>query len=110
LIDPAEIAAARETLPERAFAQEYLAEFTDAVGAVFRNVRACATATRQTEAIPGHRYIFGADWGRVNYATCLAVIDATISALVEDVTIVVGVGGVDNPKVAHFARPVEYAQ
>ncbi len=40
-IDPQEIQYAKETLPERVFRQEYLAEFIDDAGGVFRGVRAC---------------------------------------------------------------------
>jgi phage FluMu gp28-like protein len=82
LIPPDEIDAARETLPERTFRQEYEAQFTDDAGSVFRNVRACATATPQGEAHDGHQYVFGVDWGRTNDATAIAVVDATSRELV----------------------------
>jgi len=39
-ISPAEIAAAKQELPERIFEQEYLAEFLEGEGAVFRNIPA----------------------------------------------------------------------
>ena len=42
-IDPARVEAERALLPERVFRQEYLAEFIEGSGAVFRNVRECAT-------------------------------------------------------------------
>jgi len=42
-IHPGEIEAARQELPERLFKQEWLAEFLDDPGGVYRGVRACAT-------------------------------------------------------------------
>lgn len=85
LIDPAEVAAARETMPERSWRQEYLAEFTDAQGAVFRFVRDAATAEPQKQARPEHTYVIGVDWagpGRGGDYTVFAVVDATTGALV----------------------------
>jgi phage FluMu gp28-like protein len=62
-IDPDEIEAARQELPERVFAQEYLAQFLDDAGGVFRNVVACSTGYPQ-EPQPGRQYVIGADWGK----------------------------------------------
>lgn len=70
-------AMARERVSERTYRQEWLAEFIDDGGSVFRRVREAATAARQDTAQPGHLYIMGADWGRSNDATVLTVIDAT---------------------------------
>lgn len=81
-IPPGEIEAARQTLPEAVFRQEYLAEFlTDGAG-VFENVRACATATPRATPQPGQRYVFGVDWGKQHDFTAVAVFDATSNALV----------------------------
>lgn len=82
LIDPSEIEAARESLPESTFNQEYLAAFIADGAGVFRNVRACATATPQLRAIDGHMYQFGVDWGRSNDYTAIAVFDCTTRELV----------------------------
>lgn len=76
-ISPVEIADAEGGLPERVFAQEYLAEFLTEGAGVFRRVRDCATATRQTAATPGHRYVFGVDWGMSHDFTVCSVIDVT---------------------------------
>lgn len=81
-IDPAEIEAARLGLPERIFAQEYLAEFLDDAGGVFRRVMEAATATPQDSAVPGHQYIMGIDWARSRDFTVLAIVDATLNQLV----------------------------
>jgi phage terminase large subunit-like protein len=74
-IDAGEIEAARKSLPERIFRQEYLAEFLEDAGGVFRRVMDAATATPQEAAIDGHDYVFGVDWGRQNDFTAIAVID-----------------------------------
>ena len=81
-IPASEIEDARRELPDRVFRQEYLAEFVTGEGQVFRNVYACATATPQERALPGHTYVVGVDWGRVNDFTVICVIDETTSSLV----------------------------
>jgi len=77
-----EIEAARELLPKRIFSQEYLAEFTEDDGAVFRGVSECATATPQDGPQDGHRYCFGVDWARESDFTVIAVFDITTRELV----------------------------
>jgi len=77
LIDPAEIAAAKLTLPAREFAQEYMADFIEDSGAVFRNVRKVATGAMQAP-IQGHVYQFGVDWGRSHDYTVISVIDTSV--------------------------------
>lgn len=77
-----EIEAARLELPERVFQQEYLAEFIDDAGGVFRRVLEAACATAQDSAIDNHSYIIGIDWGKYNDFTVLAVIDVTTKELV----------------------------
>lgn len=47
LLDSAAIEEERSRLPERVFLQEYGAEFIEGSGAVFRNVRECATGSWQ---------------------------------------------------------------
>jgi hypothetical protein len=78
----AEVQRKRLTTPERYFRQEYLAEFIDDAGGVFRKVKEAATATKQTHAIEGHQYVIGVDWGKLNDFTVLCVIDATLKQLV----------------------------
>ncbi len=82
LIPADEIEAARESLPDRTFRQEYLAEFIPDGAGVFRSVRAAATATPQLRAIDGHQYQFGVDWGRSGDFTAIAVWDSTTRELV----------------------------
>lgn len=76
-----EIEAARLELPERIFRQEYLAEFIDDAGGVFRRVLDAATADQQDSAKDGHSYLIGIDWGKYNDFTVLAVIDTTTKEL-----------------------------
>jgi hypothetical protein len=71
-----------DVTPERIFKQEYLAEFLEDEGAVFRKVEERAKASPQDKPIEGHRYTFGVDWARDNDFTAIAVIDATIREMV----------------------------
>lgn len=77
-----EIEAARLELPERIFRQEYLAEFIDDAGGVFRRVLEAVCATAQDSALPGHSYLIGVDWGKYNDFTVLSVVDVTTKELV----------------------------
>jgi phage FluMu gp28-like protein len=76
-IPPDEVEAARDMLPERVFAQEFLAEFLEDQGSVFRNVAACVDPGRSAADPPiGHRrYVMGVDLARVSDFTVLAVLD-----------------------------------
>ena len=77
-IDPLELEAARKELPERVYAQEYLAQFLSLEGAgVFRGVRAVARL-EPTAPIKGHQYVFGVDWGRTDDFTVVSIIDVTL--------------------------------
>lgn len=75
-IDPDEIEDAQHGMPERFFQQEYLAEFLDSSGLVFRNLDRVCTAQPQPEAQPGVHYYFGVDWGKDNDYTCISVMTA----------------------------------
>lgn len=61
-----EIEAARQELPELTFRQEYLAEFLQSEGAVFRNINPNLTAplNASPEAHKGHRIASGLDWAQ----------------------------------------------
>lgn len=72
---------AKERVPDRTYRQEWLAEFVQD-GQIFRFVDARATATAQMQAIPGHTYIMGCDWGKTEDFTVLAIIDMTTRELV----------------------------
>lgn len=68
-----EIDDAKKTMTERRFRQEYLAEFLEDGGGVFRFVREAATSAPLAKAVAGHQYAIGCDWGRENDATVFSV-------------------------------------
>ena len=80
-IKASEVEAARQELPERTFAQEYLATFLEDAGGVFRGVRACATEQRR-EPYAG-RFVMGVDWGQANDFTVLVVMDSETRKVVD---------------------------
>ena len=78
-IDPAEVEDARRNLPERVFQQEYLAEFLEESGGVFRGVRAVVESGRRENEPPrpNERYVLGVDLARVEDFTVLSVLDSS---------------------------------
>jgi hypothetical protein len=72
----AEAQAMFASMPERSFRQEFIAEFIDDAGLVFRNVRAVSTALPSSPE-QGHEYVVGVDWARDNDWTVISVIDVT---------------------------------
>lgn len=78
-----EIESARNGLPERIFAQEYLAQFLDDSGGVFRRIMEATTANPQDMAQPNHDYVIGVDWGKHNDFTVLTVLDVTTKEVVK---------------------------
>jgi len=79
-ISESEIQDARLMLPETVFRQEYLADFIEDGGAVFRRLREAATAAPQHQAMEYHRYVMGVDLGRRMDFTVCAVIDCSGSS------------------------------
>jgi terminase large subunit-like protein len=77
-----EIEAARLDLTEAAFNQEYLAQFVNWEGSVFRRVTEAATAAEKTVPESGHAYVIGCDWGRAKDYTVFVVLDTTTHAMV----------------------------
>jgi phage FluMu gp28-like protein len=76
-IKPAELEAARRALPERIYAQEFLAQFLEVEGSgVFRGVQAVARLEPQPPQ-RGHTYVIGCDWARSNDFTVFSVVDAS---------------------------------
>jgi phage terminase large subunit-like protein len=80
-IKASEVEAARQELPERIFQQEYLAQFLEDAGGVFRKVRAAATGEKR-EPYTG-RFVMGADWGMQEDFTVLVVMDAETRRVVD---------------------------
>ncbi len=82
LVSAAEFAAIQRTTPERVFREEYLAEFIEDAGQVFRGIQEAATAPLNLPRSDDHRYVMGVDWGRDGDYTAIAVLDATTAQLV----------------------------
>lgn len=74
-IAPEEIEAARSMLPELIFQQEYLAEFLEHEGAVFRNILACLNAPLDPDPDDhkDHSKSMGVDWGKQSDFTSLSL-------------------------------------
>lgn len=63
-----------QTLPEATFQAEFLAQFLEGQGAVFRYVdERCILQPREPEA--GHSYVMGVDWAQSRDYTVLTVLD-----------------------------------
>jgi hypothetical protein len=77
-IDPQEIEDAKRDLPENVFRQEYLAEFVDDGGVVFRNVRACVGDRPNSS----HNVVIGCDWAQITDFTVFVAIDIPSGAVV----------------------------
>jgi len=76
-IDADEIEVAQATLPEMIFRQEYLAEFLEGEGAVFRNIAANLWAGGDEPGDhEGHRVLMGCDWAKSQDFTVLSVVCA----------------------------------
>ena len=75
LVAAEELDDVRQSTQERVFREEYLAEFIDDAGQVFRRIREATTAPLHPQPEPGRRYVAGVDWGRDNDYTAIAVID-----------------------------------
>jgi phage FluMu gp28-like protein len=76
-IDPVEIETARRGLPERVFAQEYLAQFLEDAGGVFRNVDNCVSIGRiaHDPRRPDMQHFMGIDLARYEDWTVITVLD-----------------------------------
>ena len=68
----AEIEAAKRNLPERIFQQEYMAEFLEDAGQVFRRVIDATTAEPRES---GDGVSVGVDWGKHEDFTVISVVD-----------------------------------
>ena len=70
----AEIERARQDMPERAFKQEFLAEFLSDAGGVFRGVRECVKGAL-AQPLQGRNYVMGVDLAKYQDFTVLTVMD-----------------------------------
>lgn len=87
-IQPEEVEKMRQLLPERVFAQEYLARFLEDGGGVFRRVTDAIDQALSTDPHTardtgdGAAFVIGVDWGRTNDFTVFTTINAKTGALV----------------------------
>ena len=81
-LDGAEIDAAKTQLPERTFSQEFLAEFIDDAGGVFRSVLAAATATPAEGRRGDTTYVAGLDWALSYDFTALTIVNVNTREVV----------------------------
>lgn len=72
---------ARERVSERTYRQEWLAEFVEDGGGVFRAVRNCAIA-QPTPADKARQYVAGLDWALSHDYTVLTIVDIATRAVV----------------------------
>jgi hypothetical protein len=79
---PAEIESAKRDLPELVFKQEYLAEFVDMEGAVFRRVQEAVYGQPIDQPEPKREYIAGVDVASSVDYTVISVMDAAAKRLV----------------------------
>ena len=82
LIDSDELDSIRRNTPDRIFREEYLAQFADDIGRVFRGVHEAAHAPLFAVPHPRGRYVMGVDWGRENDYTAVVVIEADSGVMV----------------------------
>ncbi len=64
----------RKTTPDLLYRQEYLAEFNDEAGIVFRNVDVVIEDC-ESDAVPGHHYVMGVDLAETEDWTAISVFD-----------------------------------
>lgn len=74
-IPEARIDEMRNTMPERLFEQEILAQIIEGAGLVFRNIEACMGATLEPtlEEHKDHYLVMGVDWGKHQDYTVLSL-------------------------------------
>ena len=80
-IETSEIEAAKRDLPEMIFRQEYLAEFIESDGGVFRRVQEAAVLSPQ-EPQAGRQYVAGVDVASSVDFTVVSVLDAESKEMV----------------------------
>ncbi len=81
-IERAELDSIQRQTSEHVWKSEYLAQFSDDSGQVFRGISAAVKPVPYTAPQPGHRYIAGVDWGRSHDYTAIIIIDATLRQIV----------------------------
>lgn len=81
-IKASEIEAAKQELPEIIFRQEYMAEFIDDQGGVFRRVQEAARLKSFDAPLPNHQYIAGVDVAASVDFTVVSIMDIATREMV----------------------------
>ena len=74
ILTPEQLSNARASMTEGLFSQEFLCEFLEGEGSVFRNLRRIMIA-RPEMPVDGHLYVIGADLAKTHDYTVLTVYD-----------------------------------
>lgn len=82
LVPKHELVDIRRNTPERVYRQEYLAEFLEDGGAVFRNLANCTHEPLESTDEP-RSVVIGVDWGRANDFTVLVALDVESGLMVD---------------------------
>lgn len=77
-----ELASIERVTAPHIWQAEYLAQFVDDAGAVFRGVRSAAHAPVGVPYDASHMYSAGIDWGREHDYTAIVVLDVTTQSMV----------------------------
>ena len=64
----------KQTTPDLLFRQEYMAEFLDEAGTVFKDLEQII-AGRTEDALPQHHYVMGVDLGQMDDYTAISIFD-----------------------------------
>jgi len=72
----------KQVTPDLLFRQEYMAEFVDEAGTVFKKIEDCLINYVPKEPEVGHQYVMGVDLGRVDDYTVMVILDRTNNQIV----------------------------
>jgi hypothetical protein len=81
LIDANELLKARESMPERLYAQEFECSFLEDATSVFHDVEGCVSGNIELPQ-PGRKYVMGVDLGRTNDYSVITIIDIGVNKVV----------------------------
>ena len=81
-IEQSEIETARKELPQRVFEQEYLAQFIDDGGLVFRHLDECVYTEVEKSPEKGAAYVAGIDWAKNVDFTVVTIFNAKTRKMV----------------------------
>lgn len=71
-----EIEALKPGVPQEVWEQEYLADFVDGAGSVFRNIHKCTMPVSEYSPVPGMEYVMGVDLAKHQDFTVIYVAES----------------------------------